>query len=120
MFTIEGSYSRRIGAQLAVLEDGSIVGSLADGCLEAQLAHEARHAAGGTACLRRFGKGSPLIDFRLPCGGGSDVVIDPQTDRPAMDALSNQLTHRRSARLAASNTELQRRFVIPAPTPPAR
>src|SRR3546814_14684520 len=64
--TIEGSYSRRIGAQLAVLEDGSIVGSLADGCLEAQLAHEARNAAGGTACLRRFGKGSPLIDFRLP------------------------------------------------------
>src|SRR3546814_18967575 len=38
--TIEGSYSRRIGAQLAVLADGSIVGSLADGCLESQLARK--------------------------------------------------------------------------------
>src|SRR3546814_19379666 len=58
--TIEGSHSRRIGAQLAVLEDGSIVGRLADGCLEAQLAHEASHAAGGKASLsskqRRVGK----------------------------------------------------------------
>src|SRR3546814_11953352 len=84
--TIDGSYSRRIGAQLAVLEDGSIVGSLADGCLEAQLAHEARNAAGGTACLRRFGKGSPLIDFRLPCGAGIAVVFDPQPYRAEIEA----------------------------------
>src|SRR3546814_11272641 len=82
--TIEGSYSRRIGAQLAVLEDGSIVGSLADGCLEAQLANEARNAAGGTDCLRRFGKGSPLIDFRLPCGAGTDLVIHSNSDPPAI------------------------------------
>src|SRR3546814_1980127 len=91
--TIEGSYSRRIGVQLAVLEDGSIVGSLADGCLEAQLAHEARKAAGGTACLRRFGKGSPLIDYRLPCGAGIDVVIDPQSDRTAIEVLQTGRAH---------------------------
>ena len=35
---IEGSFSRRLGAQLAVLPDGTTVGSLSDGCLEAQLA----------------------------------------------------------------------------------
>src|SRR3546814_19144211 len=62
--TIEGSYSRRIGAQLAVLEDGSIVGSLAAGCLEAQLAHEDRTATGGPACLKRVGMGSPLQNGR--------------------------------------------------------
>ena len=37
---IEGSFSRRLGAQLAVHPDGAITGSLADGCLEKQLASE--------------------------------------------------------------------------------
>ena len=37
---IEGSFSRRVGAQLAVGPDGAITGSLADGCLEKQLASE--------------------------------------------------------------------------------
>ena len=37
---IEGSFSRRLGAQLAVHPGGAITGSLADGCLEKQLASE--------------------------------------------------------------------------------
>ena len=36
---IDGSFSRRLGAQLAINPDGSIVGSLSDGCL-AHLIHE--------------------------------------------------------------------------------
>src|SRR3546814_16406216 len=73
-----------------------------DVCSSDLLAHEARNAAGGTACLRRFVKGSPLIDFRLPCGASIDVVIDPQPDRLAIEALVNQLYRRRSARLSVS------------------
>src|SRR3546814_6765116 len=82
-----------------------------DVCSSDLLAHEARNAAGGTACLRRFGKGSPLIDFRLPCGAGIDVVIDPQPDRPAIEALVNQLDRRRSARLSVSTPAMPMPFV---------
>ncbi len=39
---IEGGFSRRLGAQLAILPDSSTIGSLADGCLEAQLAADLR------------------------------------------------------------------------------
>ena len=34
---IDGSWSRRLGAQLAILPDGTMRGSLADGCLERAL-----------------------------------------------------------------------------------
>ena len=46
---IEGSFSRRLGAQLAVHPDGAITGSLADGCLEQQLASEIRDTSGKPA-----------------------------------------------------------------------
>ena len=72
---IEGSFSRRLGAQLAVHADGSVTGSLADGCLERELAAEV--ARGGEPRVIRYGAGSPKIDFRLPCGGGLDILIDP-------------------------------------------
>src|SRR6187402_539591 len=55
---IEGSFSRRVGAQLAVHPDGAITGSLADGCLETQLASEI--AAASEPVVRRFGAGSEL------------------------------------------------------------
>ncbi|WP_298195899.1 XdhC family protein, partial [Novosphingobium sp.] len=35
---IEGGFSRRLGAQLVVGADGTLTGSLSDGCLEAELA----------------------------------------------------------------------------------
>ena len=66
---IEGSFSRRVGAQLAVHKDGTITGSLADGCLEKQLASEIAAAEGPV--VKRFGTGSELIDFRLPWAAGS-------------------------------------------------
>src|SRR5690606_8589836 len=55
---IEGSFSRRLGAQLAVHADGTITGSLADGCLERQPAGElgrGRHRSGGQSLRQRLG-----------------------------------------------------------------
>ncbi|MEC7533929.1 MAG: XdhC family protein, partial [Pseudomonadota bacterium] len=63
---IEDSFSRKLGAQLAILPDGSTVGSLSDGCLEAQLASDMRTVT--AAQVRRYGAGAQAIDFRLPCG----------------------------------------------------
>jgi xanthine dehydrogenase accessory factor len=108
---IHGSFSRRLGAQLAVHPDCSVTGSLADGCLEAELAREV--LAGGERRVLRYGAGSPKIDFRLPCGGGLDILIDPAPDHAACAAVAGQLDQRADARLAlpAPSPLASRRFV---------
>jgi len=107
---IDGSYSRRRGAQLAVAPDGRMAGSLADGCLEKELATQAAEAraAGTGPAMLRYGAGSPFIDFRLPCGAGLDVLIDPAPDRGALAAVMARLDARQPAAL-----------VLPAPSPVA-
>jgi xanthine dehydrogenase accessory factor len=109
---IEGSFSRRLGAQLAVHPDGTITGSLADGCLERQLASEI--AAATVPVVKRFGSGSELIDFRLPCGSGLDVLIDPAPDRAACRAAAEHLDAREAAGLVLPSEALHERCYIPA------
>ena len=99
---IDGSWSRRLGAQLAVLPDGSTRGSLADGCLEKALAAEA--LAGGPARVLRYGEGSPFLDIRLPCGSGIEVMVDPAPDRAALEAACAALTSRKPADLPVGTT----------------
>jgi xanthine dehydrogenase accessory factor len=94
---IDGSWSRRLGAQLAVLPDGTTCGSLADGCLERALAQAARAATG--VQLLRFGQGSPFLDVRLPCGSGIDVLVDPAPDLGRLEAATRALIHREPANL---------------------
>ena len=109
---IDGSFSRRLGAQLAVHANGSVTGSLADGCLEKQLASEI--AAGGNRRVMRFGAGSPLIDFRLPCGSGLDILVDPEPDREACQEAVTKLQERQPASLALpDNPLLQERHYVP-------
>jgi xanthine dehydrogenase accessory factor len=109
---IEGSFSRRLGAQLAVLPDGSFAGSLSDGCLEAQLRRDCREAK--APHVRRYGRGSAHIDFRLPCGGGLDILIDPAPDREACAAALRELQHRRQCALALpANDHMAMRGYIP-------
>lgn len=118
---IEGSFSRRIGAQLAVGPDGAITGSLADGCLEKQLAREVLEAAGPNGAgrdpfLRRFGAGSPMIDFRLPCGSGIDILIEPEPDRELCRAVVSRLDAREAGALDLPGPDwllLQRRYIPP-------
>ena len=112
MVGIEGSFSRRLGAQLAVHPGGAITGSLADGCLEKQLASEVAAASGPV--VKRFGAGSELIDFRLPCGSGLDVLIDPEPDREACHAAATHLDVREVATLRLPCGKLPERRYIPA------
>ncbi|MCP9222091.1 XdhC family protein [Erythrobacter sp. LQ02-29] len=110
---IEGSFSRRIGAQLAIRPDGSVTGSLADGCLERQLASDI--AAMPRPDVRRYGHGSPQIDFRLPCGGGLDILLDPAPDRDACRAALAKLEQREPANLTLpANDLLSQRAYQPA------
>jgi len=109
---IEGAFSRRVGAQLAVLNDGSIIGSLADDCLEKQLASDL--AALTEPVVHRYGAGSPFIDFRLPCGGGIDILLDPAPDRDACAKVAADLAARREAALLLpENPFLAARNYIP-------
>lgn len=103
---IDGSWSRRLGAQLAVLPDGSTRGSLADGCLEKALAGEALGARSrrGPARVLRYGEGSPFLDIRLPCGSGIEVLVDPFPDQQALDAACTALTARRPADFPVGTT----------------
>ncbi|GMN13716.1 XdhC family protein [Altererythrobacter sp. MTPC7] len=94
---IDGSFSRRAGAQLAVYPDGRTAGSLADRCLDRQLAADILELR--EPVLRRYGRGSDFIDFRLPCGGGLDIVLDPSPDRGACRRSMRDLEERRSATL---------------------
>lgn len=95
---IDGSFSRRLGAQLAIGADGTLVGSLSDGCLEHELVRQAQTARDeGAARLLRYGAGSPVIDFRLPCGSGLDVLIDPAPDRAALADVVAALDARAAA-----------------------
>ncbi len=94
---IDGSFSRRLGAQLAIAPDSSMVGSLADGCLERELAVQARAMRGQGPSVLRYGKGSAFIDFRLPCGSGLDILIDPAPDLRAVGSAVEHLRKRQPA-----------------------
>lgn len=110
---IEGSFSRRLGAQLAVLPDGSTVGDLADGCLESQVASDIAQCT--ERHVVRYGRGSPRIDFRLPCGGGLDILLDPEPDRGACLTTLKALQARRPARLALGGaSSLRYRTYLPS------
>ncbi|WP_164852712.1 XdhC family protein [Novosphingobium umbonatum] len=105
---IDGSWSRRLGAQLAVLPDGRMVGSLADGCLERALADQAQ--AAGEARVLRYGAGSPFMDIRLPCGSGVEVMVDPAPDAALVQAAVEALARREVAELPIS-ADFTRRYL---------
>lgn len=111
LVNIEGSFSRRLGAQLAIGPDGSTVGSLSDGCLEAQLAADLRDLRAPRVV--RYGHGSANIDFRLPCGSGLDILLDPDPCRDSLRKAMSDLRHRRSAQVAlpACSTMAARQYL---------
>mgnify|MGYP002735253084 FL=1 len=98
---IDGSFSRRCGAQLAIGRDGTLVGDLADNCLQNELAGQAKISArDGNIKLLRYGKGSPFIDFRLPCGSGLDILIDPAPQMQHLSKCVADLDARRATALS--------------------
>lgn len=79
---LDGPFSRPLGAQLAVAGDKRFAGSISGGCLEQALTEEAQIAIReGTNRVLRYGRGSPYLDVRLPCGGGIDLHVDTSPDR---------------------------------------
>jgi xanthine dehydrogenase accessory factor len=116
---IDGSFSRRLGAQLAVGRDGTVFGSLSDSCLDKELASQATSALEeGRPRALRYGKGSPFIDFRLPCGSGLDILIDPFPDIDALVDCVVKLDRRQRSTLklpCEAPGLLQTRDYLPSP-----
>ena len=48
----------------------------------------------GKPKLLRYGKGSPFLDIRLPCGSGLDVFVQPMRDAALIQDMSERLERR--------------------------
>ena len=100
LVAIEGTSSRAIGTQMAVLADGRHTGSFSGGCVERAIVAEAMDVL---ACAQprtvRYGIGSPYIDVRLPCGGGIDLLFMPQPDAALVAQALARLARREPAHL---------------------
>jgi xanthine dehydrogenase accessory factor len=99
LITITGVFGgspREPGAHMAVSESGAFLGALSGGCVEAAIIGEAKRVIeSGWAEGLRLGEGSPLIDIRLPCGGGMDILIAPVRDIRTLKQAATWLTARR-------------------------
>src|SRR5579875_2928740 len=93
LIRVEGSSYRRAGARLAIGRDGSYVGSVSGGCLEAEIVRKSPWLVRNGATVQRY---STLFDdtaeipYGLGCGGTVDVLIEP-SDTPEFEALMQAL-----------------------------
>ena len=94
---------RPVGAQMVVTEDRTW-GFLSGGCIEADVAVHARQALrDGRPRTLVYGRGSPFIDMRLPCGGRIEVFLERVgAGDPAMAGL-RRLTEARTPALWESD-----------------
>ena len=73
-----GSSPRPVGSQLAIDEDGNMIGSVSGGCIEGAVVHEAREVmADGKPRLLDFGVSNEMAwEVGLACGGKVEVWVE--------------------------------------------
>jgi xanthine/CO dehydrogenase XdhC/CoxF family maturation factor len=73
-----GSSPRPVGSQLAVDDQGNMVGSVSGGCIEGAVVHEARQAMQtGKPKLLEFGVTDEMAwEVGLACGGTVHVFVE--------------------------------------------
>ncbi len=102
---------RGVGAQMVVTEDESW-GFVSGGCIEAEVAIQARMTLAD--CEPRhlvYGRGSPWIDTRLPCGGRLDLLAERiAPGDAAIGALIEAHDQRRTVRYRSDGVQ---RLCIP-------
>ena len=97
----EGGAVRADGALMAVPAATPPAGYVSNGCVDADIIAHARAAlTRGAPARLRYGKGSPFIDIRLPCGGAIDLGVLPNPDPSVIAAASKALDARREIVLA--------------------
>lgn len=92
---VEGPSYRPLGAAMTVFTRTNWIGTLSSGCIEGDIALHAMEALRtGRPTRVRYGRGSPYIDIKLPCGGGLEILLLPRPDR----AVIAQVQAHRAAR----------------------
>lgn len=110
---------RPVGSQMVVTHDEAW-GFLSGGCIEADVTLHARAVlADDVPRTLVYGRGSPFIDMRLPCGGRLEVMVERVEPGDAALARLRDLT---AARMPASwESDGRERRCIPAhEAPPVR
>lgn len=89
----EGSTYRAVGARLLLSGDGSYVGSVSGGCLEAEIVRKAAWFTREGATVKRYSTAfdDPAdIPYGLGCGGTVEVLLEP-ANTPEFAALMGAL-----------------------------
>ena len=86
-----GSAPRKVGAKMAISEEGKLAGSVSGGCVEGAVAEEALATlAGGRPKLLSFGVADETAwEVGLACGGTIQIFVEAVDDEvfPAVDRL---------------------------------
>lgn len=107
-----GSAPRLPGALLAVRDDGHLVGSVSGGCIEDDLADQARNGKLPTApALLEYGVSRDEAQrYGIPCGGRLQICAEPLPGaaalQPLIAAMAERRLVRRSLRLGSGEVEL--------------
>ncbi len=84
--SIKGSTPRAEGSKMLVRSDGSILGSIGGGSVEAQVCHEAvRVIEDGKSRMLRFDlTGKEVAENGMICGGNMEVFVEPIVTNPVL------------------------------------
>ncbi len=102
----EGSSPRPIGAQMAINEIGEAIGHIATDCLHDALILEAQSIMSSKQNkLIRYGKGSPYMDLKLPCGSGLDLYFDQSIKLNQLETMMEKSNKREACTLSINMSE---------------
>lgn len=104
----EGGAVRSPGAMMVVDSLGNSMGYLSGGCIDSDVAVQALATLkSGNPMRLRYGKGSPFLDIRLPCGGAIDLLVVPQPDAIVLRSAIEALEARKHCALSLSETQFE-------------
>lgn len=107
-----GSAPRLPGALLALRDDGHLAGSVSGGCIEDDLADQAKRGSlPQQPALLEYGVSRDEAQrFGIPCGGLLRICVEPLQDsgqlRPLLDGMQSRRLMRRSLQLQTGEVQL--------------
>src|SRR5438128_484681 len=94
LIEVRGSTPQKAGARILVRADGTTVGTLGGGCIEAEAVESARAALrdGGSRLLEFELTEDIAVDYGLACGGNERILVAPVDARMLAPELVQALT----------------------------
>lgn len=103
----DGGGVRAPGALMCVSESGRQAGYVSNGCVDADVVMNAKEAiAQNTSRRIVYGRGSPFLDVKLPCGGRIELLIIANPDVAAIRSAVATLAKREPVCLTLSESGL--------------